>query len=64
MVRWSQSKDYSKKTETHTGYRPKSKEFHGNSMEQMPTVGRKPPTYKSKSEGELQVGRHEGQAEI
>lgn len=33
-------------------------------MEQMPTVGRKPPTYESKSEGELQVGRHEGQGEI
>lgn len=33
-------------------------------MEQMPTVGRQPPTYKSKSEGELQVGGHEGQAEI
>lgn len=30
-------------------------------MEEMPTVGRKPPTYESKSERDLHVGRHEGQ---
>lgn len=40
------------KTHTHTGYRPKSREFHGTDAH----CGQEATACESKSEGDLQVG--------